>query len=333
MTLITLRPEGLYCEKGEFFIDPWRPVDQALITHGHSDHARPGATHYVATAQSEGILRQRLGAQLRLQGVDYGMPLKLGETWVSFHPAGHILGSAQIRVEYKQEVWVVSGDYKRCADPSCSPFEVVPCHTFITEATFGLPIYRWQSGSATAQEIYQWWQADRERPSILFCYALGKAQRLLSELARWGDRPIYLHGAIASLTQLYRDQGVALAPTQPTSAMPTDYDYRGDLVLAPPAAYRSSWMKRFKHPQTAFASGWMAVRGARRRQGYERGFVLSDHADWPSLIQTVQDTGAQRVYVTHGQTDVLSRYLREVCYLEAMSLNFDYPIPFPVELR
>lgn len=321
MTLITLRPEGLYCEKGEFFIDPWRPVDQALITHGHSDHARPGSTHYVATAPSEAILRQRLGPQLRLQGVEYRMPLKFGETWVSFHPAGHILGSAQIRVEYGQEVWVVSGDYKRCADPSCSPFEVVPCHSFITEATFGLPIYRWQSGSVTAQEIYQWWQANQERPSILFCYALGKAQRLLSELGRLSDRPIYLHGAIASLTQLYRDQGVALAPTQPASAMPSGYDYRGDLVLAPPSAYRSSWMKRFKQPQTAFASGWMAVRGARRRQGYERGFVLSDHADWPGLIQTVQDTGAEKIYVTHGQTDVLSRYLREVCHLEALPLN------------
>jgi putative mRNA 3-end processing factor len=198
---------------------------------------------------------------------------------------------------------------------------VVPCHTFITEATFGLPIYRWQSGAVTAQEIYGWWQADQERPAVVFCYAFGKAQRLLSELGRLSDRPIYLHGAIDSLTQLYRAQGVAMAPTQVTSAMPTGYDYRGDLVLAPPSAYRSSWMRRFKQPRTAFASGWMAVRGARRRQGYERGFVLSDHADWPGLIQTVRETGAERVYVTHGQADVLSRYLREVCDLEAMPLT------------
>jgi putative mRNA 3-end processing factor len=321
MTLITVRPEGLYCEKGAFFIDPWRPVDQALITHGHSDHARSGSAHYVATRASAPILRQRLGPQIQLQGVDYGTPMKLGQTWVSFHPAGHVLGSAQIRVEYRGEVWVVSGDYKRCADPSCTPFEVVPCHTFITEATFGLPIYRWQSGAVTAQEIYGWWQADQERPAVVFCYAFGKAQRLLSELGRLSDRPIYLHGAIDSLTQLYRAQGVAMAPTQVTSAMPTGYDYRGDLVLAPPSAYRSSWMRRFKQPRTAFASGWMAVRGARRRQGYERGFVLSDHADWPGLIQTVRETGAERVYVTHGQADVLSRYLREVCDLEAMPLT------------
>ena len=321
MTLITVRPEGLYCEKGEFFIDPWRPVNQALITHGHSDHARPGSTHYVATTASVPILRQRLGPHTQVQGVEYGIPMKFGQTWVSFHPAGHVLGSAQIRVEYRGEVWVVSGDYKRGADPSCTPFEVVPCHTFITEATFGLPIYRWQSGAATAAEIYRWWQADQERPAVVFCYAFGKAQRLLSELGRLSDRPIYLHGAIDSLTQLYRAQGVAMAPTQVTSAMPTGYDYRGDLVLAPPSAYRSSWMRRFKQPRTAFASGWMAVRGARRRQGYERGFVLSDHADWPGLIQTVQDTGAERVYVTHGQADVLSRYLREVCDLEAMPLT------------
>lgn len=321
MALITVRPEGLYCEPGNFYIDPWQPVATALITHGHSDHARPGAAQYLATTQSEGVLRKRLGANIALRGVEYGQPFKLGQAWVSFHPAGHVLGSAQVRVEYQDEVWVVSGDYKRCADPSCTPFEVVPCDTFITEATFGLPIYRWEPGATVARQIYDWWQGDQERPSILFCYAFGKAQRILSELTRLWDRPVYVHGAIEALNQAYRDQGVTLLPTIPTSEMPQDYPYTGDLVLSPPSGHRSSWMKRFKQPQTAFASGWMAVRGARRRRGYERGFVLSDHTDWPGLIQTVQQTGAKTVYVTHGQSEPVARYLREALHLEAMPLD------------
>ncbi|MBE9113729.1 ligase-associated DNA damage response exonuclease [Nodosilinea sp. LEGE 07298] len=324
MALITVRPEGLYCEKGDFYIDPWRSVETALITHAHSDHARSGSTQYMATAQSEGILRRRLGSDIQLQGMVYGEPVKLGETWVSFHPAGHVLGSAQIRVEHNDEVWVVSGDYKRCADPSCTPFEVVPCDTFITEATFGLPIYRWESGAETVRRIYDWWQGDSERPSILFCYAFGKAQRVLSELTKFTDRPVYVHGAVHVLTEIYREQGVDMVPTICTSELPSSHKYTGDLVLAPPSGHRSSWMKRFKHPQTAFASGWMAVRGARRRRGYERGFVLSDHADWPGLIQTVKETGAKTVYVTHGQSDVVSRYLQESLNLEAMPLKTLY---------
>lgn len=321
MTLITVRPEGLYCELGNFFIDPWQPVETALITHAHADHARPGSSLYIATALSEGILRQRLGLEIALQGVPYGEKLKLGRAWVSFHPAGHVLGSAQIRVEADGDVWVVSGDYKRCADPSCTPFEVVPCTTFITEATFGLPIYRWQSGAETARQIFEWWQASPERASLLFCYAFGKAQRILSELTQFTDRPVYVHGAIEVLTEVYRKAGVQMLPTLPTSTLPRSHHYQGDLVLSPPSGHRSSWMKRFNRPQTAFASGWMAVRGARRRRGYERGFVLSDHADWPGLIRTVQETGAQRVYVTHGQTEVLSRYLREVCQIQALPLQ------------
>lgn len=321
MALITVLPEGLYCEAGGFFIDPWRPVDLALITHAHSDHARSGSAQYIATHLSEGVLRKRLGAEMAFQGVAYDEKLKLGNTWVSFHPAGHVLGSAQIRVEHREEVWVVSGDYKRCADPTCDPFTVIPCTTFITEATFGLPIYHWQSGAAICQEILQWWQSDPDRPSLLFCYAFGKAQRILAELGKVSDRPVYLHGATQVLTELYRQQGVAMIETRPVSEMPKSYKFNGDLILAPPSAHRSSWMKRFTQPQTAFASGWMAVRGARRRRGYERGFVLSDHADWPGLIQTVQQTGAETILVTHGQTDVLSRYLREVCDLNAMPLG------------
>ena len=321
MSLITVRSEGLYCEAGGFYIDPWRPVETALITHAHADHARSGSQQYIATAISEGILRKRLGDKIALQGIHYGQKLKFGDTWVSFHSAGHVMGSAQIRVEHKGEVWVVSGDYKRCADPTCEPFEVIPCDVFITEATFALPIYKWDSGEETSRRIYDWWQADRDRPSILFCYSFGKAQRVLSELMRFTDQTVYVHGAIAALNEIYHTQNIPLLPTTSTSAVERGHKYTGDLILAPPSGYRSSWMKRFKAPQTAFASGWMAVRGARRRRGYERGFVLSDHADWPSLTRTIQETGARQVYVTHGQNDVLSRYLREVCQIQAEPLE------------
>ncbi len=321
MTLITIRPEGLYCEAGGFFIDPWRPVDVALITHAHADHARSGSRQYLATQLSEDILRSRLGRSIALRGVAYGEPLRLGETWVSFHPAGHVLGAAQIRVEHRDQVWVISGDYKRCLDPTCDRFEVVPCDTFISEATFGLPIYHWDPGHQTCQRIYEWWQTGNDRPSLLFCYAFGKAQRILSELSHFTDRPVYVHGAIQSLTTLYRQRGVKMVETITTSEMPRNYKFQGDLVLAPPASHRSAWMKRFLQPQTAFASGWMAVRGARRRQGYERGFVLSDHADWHGLVNTILQTGAKTVYVTHGQTDILARYLRETYNLQAQPLT------------
>lgn len=321
MSLITVLPEGLYCKQGEFFVDPWRGVDTALITHAHSDHARYGSRHYIATQISQGILRKRLGEGIALQGVEYGEKIKLGNVWVSFHPAGHVLGSAQVRVEYRDEVWVVSGDYKRCYDPTCALFEVVPCDTFITEATFGLPIYQWQSGEEVCRQIYQWWQSDRDRPSLLFCYAFGKAQRVLAELRKFTDQPVYVHGAIHVLTEIYRQVGVEMVQTIPASEKPRDYKFKGDLILAPPSGHRSSWMKRFQQPQTAFASGWMAVRGARRRRGYERGFVLSDHADWQGLVSTALQTRANRVYVTHGQSDVLSRYLTETLGIEALPLK------------
>ncbi len=321
MALVTVNKEGLYCEAGDFFIDPWRPVDTALITHAHADHARSGSQHYIATAVSEGILKKRLGTSIDLRDVTYGEKLKLGNTWVSFHPAGHVLGSAQVRIEHKDEVWVISGDYKRCADPTCEPFEVVPCDVFITEATFGLPIYHWDSGQDTCRRVYEWWHSDTERASILFCYSFGKAQRVLSELAELCDRPVYVHGAIQTLNEIYRAVGVKMVETISTSEMPKGHKYTGELVLSPPSGHRSSWMKRFKHPQTAFASGWMAVRGARRRRGYERGFVLSDHADWPGLINTILETGAKTVYVTHGQSDVLSRYLSECHGVNTMPLE------------
>ena len=232
---------------------------------------------------------------------------------MSFHSAGHVLGSAQIRLESAGESWLVSGDYKRDSDPSCAPFEPVTADVFITEATFGLPIYRWRPGAEVAREIVQWWQGAPERASILFCYAFGKAQRILAELAAQGvGDTILLHGAVETLMPPYREAGVALPSTLPLSALERSAELAGRLVIAPPSAHRSTWMKRFKEPQTAFVSGWMAVRGARRRRGYERGFVLSDHADWNGLLASVRGSAARQVYVTHGSSDVLARYLCDV---------------------
>jgi putative mRNA 3-end processing factor len=244
--------------------------------------------------------------------VRYGKEFWLGQCKVSFHSAGHVLGSAQIRLESDGHVWVVSGDYKRDHDPSCEPFETVPCDVLITEATFGMPIYRWSSGAEIASLVRDWWQGDRSRPTLLFCYAFGKAQRLLAELKAIGvEEEVLLHGAVETVTRHYRDAQVPMTPSRPVSDYPRKDPLNGRLVLAPPSAHRSTWMRRFKAPQTGFASGWMAVRGARQRRGYERGFVLSDHADWPGLIRTIRESGAKKVYVTHGQSDVLSRYLRE----------------------
>ncbi|MCX5927799.1 MAG: ligase-associated DNA damage response exonuclease [Cyanobium sp. LacPavin_0920_WC12_MAG_63_22] len=312
-SLLEHTPQGLYCRAAAAWIDPVGPVPRALITHAHADHARPGCGEYWAVGASEAILRQRLGATINLIPVDYGAAHRIGEARVSFHSAGHVLGSAQIRLEAGGESWLVSGDYKRCSDPSCSPFEPVQADVFITEATFGLPIYRWQNGAEVAGEILSWWQAAPERPSILFAYAFGKAQRLLAELAAIGVKDeILLHGAVEALMPAYREAGVRLPPTLPVSSAAKGESLAGRLVIAPPSAHRSVWMKRFKLPQSGFVSGWMAVRGARRRRGYERGFVMSDHADWPGLIQSVKQSGARQVYVTHGNSDGLARYLREV---------------------
>ena len=315
-------PQGLFCPAAEAWIDPHRPVSRALITHAHADHARPGCGEYWATAASEGVLRQRLGQTINLQTVEYGQPVQINRACVSFHSAGHVLGSAQIRLEVGGEVWVITGDYKRCPDPSCAPFEPVTCDVLITEATFALPIYRWADGASLAKDIQRWWHSDRSRPSLLFCYAFGKAQRILAELAAIGvEDEVLLHGAVETVTRHYREAGIAMVRSRPVSELPRKDSLAGRLVLAPPSAHRSSWMRRFPSPQTAFASGWMAVRGARRRKGYERGFVLSDHADWPGLLRTVKESGARQVYVTHGQNDVLSRYLSEVQGISAAPLS------------
>ena len=311
MDLVRVEKAGLYCAAGDFYIDPWGPVKNAVITHAHSDHSRSGSQHYYASEKSVELIRHRLGRDIQITGIKYGETFKLGNAVLSFHPAGHILGSAQVRIEAEGQVWVASGDYKRTYDPSCDSFEVVPCDVFISEATFALPIYHWESGKRTAEHIFNWWQSDLTRPSLVFCYALGKAQRILAEMMNFTDRKIYLHGSMENLTQIYRNQNVKMLPTQLVTEVPKEHSFNGDLILAPPSAHRSPWMKRFGEPQTAFASGWMQVRGARRRRGYEKGFVLSDHADWNELNLTIKDTKAKTVFLTHGKTEALDRFLSE----------------------
>jgi putative mRNA 3-end processing factor len=312
--LIALTPEGLYCPPGGFHIDPWRPVERAVITHAHGDHARRGSRQYHGALSGLGLLRRRLGPEASIEGHEFGAPLTFGDTTLSFHPAGHVLGSAQIRIEAAGSVWVISGDYKRDPDPSCAPFEVVPCDVFITEATFALPIYRWDPIDQVMDALLAWWDANAGagRASVLFCYALGKAQRVLAELGERTDRPVFVHGAIDALLDAYRDQGVHLAPTVPVGPRRKGERFAGELIIAPPSAFGSPWLRRFGDAGTAFASGWMRVRGHRRRRGFDRGFVLSDHVDWPALLRTIEQTGARRVLATHGYSDALARYLREI---------------------
>lgn len=309
--LIVLRPQGLYCPMGDFYIDPWRPVERAVVTHAHADHARRGHSHYLAHFASEGILRTRLGADISLQTLDYGQTIEWQGVKVSLHPAGHVLGSAQVRVEYGGQVWVASGDYKLDPDPTCVPFEPVRCDVFITESTFGLPIYRWPSAEALFTDMNQWWasNAQANRPSVVFAYAFGKAQRILTGIHP-DIGPIVVHGAVEPLNQSYREQNIPIPATHRVTELKAT-DLSQSLVIAPPSAAGSTWLRRFKNHSDAFASGWMQVRGSRRRRGVDRGFILSDHADWPSLQRAIHATGAKRVIVTHGSVDIMVRWLNE----------------------
>ena len=305
--------EGLYCPDGDFHIDPWGPVPRALITHAHGDHARVGSAAYLCTDRCAPLLRRRFGGDAAIESVGYGRSLTLRSTRVSFHPAGHVLGSAQIRIEGAGGVWVVSGDYKIAPDPTCAPFEPVACDTFITESTFALPIYRWDPVEAVIAEVLAWWESNRERglTSILFCYTIGKAQRLLAELARVTDRPVLVHGMMVPMIDVYRSAGVAMVPTQTLIDRPRGTSLAGELVLAPLSARGTPWMRRLGDISDAFVSGLMRVRGVRRQRAYDRGFVLSDHADWPALLDAIAQAGAGRVIATHGHAEALARFLKE----------------------
>jgi putative mRNA 3-end processing factor len=314
MDLIVLRPEGLYCPAGGFHIDPWRPVERAVITHAHADHARMGSQRYLAASPSRAVLDVRLPG-VRLDTLEYGERLALGGVGVSFHPAGHVLGSAQVRVEHRGQVWVVSGDYKLAPDPTCVPFEPIRCDVFVTESTFGLPIYRWREPASLIDDIAHWWRgnANANRTSVLFCYAFGKAQHIAAglKIAHATDiGALACHGAMTALNAAYRASGVVLPDVAHASEVAPDA-FRRALVLAPPSAAGTAWLRRFGDFSDGFASGWMKVRGMRRRRALDRGFALSDHADWPGLNAAIEATGARRVIVTHGQVATMVRWLGE----------------------
>lgn len=323
MPLLNFTDKGMYVPAADVYIDPWRAVNRALITHGHSDHARSGSSAYLTHHNSIPILKKRLG-NLNYQGVEYGETIDINGVKFSFHPAGHVLGSSQIRIEHKGEVWVASGDYKLQNDGVCAPFEPVKCNTFITESTFGLPVYNWMPQQDVFTEINEWWakNAEQGRCSIIYAYSLGKAQRILQHVNQQIG-PVFVHGAVAGMNEAYADAGIVLKPYTKVSADIDKSHYRKALIIAPSSADASPWMKKFEPYSTAFASGWMAVRGNRRRLAADRGFVLSDHADWAELNAAVKETDATQVLVTHGFTDTFARWLCENGY-DARAVKTEY---------
>ncbi|MEM9847182.1 MAG: ligase-associated DNA damage response exonuclease [Bacteroidota bacterium] len=318
MALLEFHAKGIYCAQADVYIDPWQPVQRALITHGHSDHARWGHQYYLCTHTAKPVMQYRLG-NVNIESIAYGETRTINGVKFSFHPAGHIIGSAQIRVEYKGEIWVASGDYKIQQDGISEPFEPIKCHAFITESTFGLPIYKWQAQTEVMQAINDWWRRNKDlgKVSVIGSYALGKAQRLLQNLDI-SIGQIYTHGAIENTNEVLRKQGIQLPKTTRVTADINKKAYLGNLVIATPSAMQSTWMRRFSPVSTALASGWMTLRGARRRRGADRGFILSDHADWDGLNEAIKATGAERIFVTHGYTEIFSKWLNEQGYDSAI---------------
>ncbi|MFN0192815.1 MAG: ligase-associated DNA damage response exonuclease [Aestuariivirga sp.] len=296
---------GLYCEPGGFFIDPHQPVDRAIITHGHSDHARAGHGAVLASFETVAIMKTRLGEDAAGRFEIYEAPLTMGGVRISLVPAGHILGSNQIVMEYGGNRAVVSGDYKRSADPTCAPFEVVTCDLFVTEATFGLPVFKHEPADAEARRLVASIKANPDRTHLLGVYGLGKCQRMITLVRNQGyGAPIYLHGALRALCDLYVSLGYKLGDLRDASDATQD-ELKGALVLCPPSAVTDRWSRRMSDPVTAFASGWMRVKGRAKQRGVELPLIVSDHADWPELLQTIEDTGAAEIWVTHGREDAL----------------------------
>ncbi len=311
-TALQTTPNGLYCPAGDFYIDPLQPVKRAVITHAHADHARPGSQSYLCAREGLTILQARMGVNAQIETLPYGETVDLNGVELSLHPAGHIRGAAQIRIEHNGHVTVVSGDYKTAPDPTCTPLAPQRCHTFISESTFGLPIFKWPPPQTVLSAVNDWWRENRTqgRTSILFAYALGKAQRILAGLdATIG--PILTHGAVEKINRIYRGEGVALPETQYIGALQDRSLLGKALVIAPPSADNPVWMRRFPNRSRAFASGWMRIRGNRRRRSVDRGFVMSDHSDWDGLVETIAYSGAETIGLSHGYAAELARWIQE----------------------
>lgn len=317
--------KGIYCAQADLYIDPWLPVNRALITHGHADHAYAGSKYYKCHHDTVPILKLRLGNDISVEGVAYGETFTVNGVQISFHPAGHIIGSAQVRLEYKGEIWVVSGDYKLQQDGVSTPFEPVRCHHFITESTFGLPIYKFPQPQRVHDDINAWWQSNAANGvnSLLIGYALGKAQRILRHLDT-GIGPVYTHGAVDNVNNVLIANGLSLPQAIRITPDIQKKDITGAIIIAPPSAIGTAWTNRLAPFSLGICSGWMQLRGARRRRAADRGFILSDHCDWSQLNEAVKATGAENIYVTHGYKSVYARWLRETCGLNAVEVDTLY---------
>lgn len=319
--MIEFREAGIYCVPADLYIDPWQPVANAVITHAHSDHARPGMRNYLCHQLSENILRWRLGADISVQTLPYDEPLQINGVNISLHPAGHILGSAQIRLEYKGEVWVISGDYKINNDGVSTPYEPVQCHHFLTESTFGLPVYRFKPCNEVYDEINNWCAKNTAEGynSVLIAYSLGKSQNIIKHLHTPPEKT-FLHGAVYNIHEAYRKQGIHFEGRWLSREIPRQ-ELQGAVIVAPNSVAGTPWLRRLQPYRLAVCSGWMALRGARRRSGADKGFVLSDHCDFEQLNTAVKGTGAENIYVTHGYQAVYSKWLREQYGLNAVELK------------
>lgn len=308
---LTVDAKGLYCRPGDFYIDPHRAVSRAVITHGHADHARPGHLAALATSETLAIMAARLGeaAPRARQPLPYGEPVTVGDVTVTLVPAGHVLGSAQVLIEYKGARAVISGDYKRSADPTCAGFELVPCDLFVTEATFALPVFQHGDASAEVKKLLISRDQFPDRAHVVGTYGLGKTQRVIALLREAGyGEPIYIHGALQACCDLYETFGIALGPLKPATGTPRE-DLKGAIVLAPPSSITDRWSRRLPDPVTAFASGWMRVRARARQRGVELPLIVSDHADWGELTRTIAETNAEEIWVTHGREDALLHHI------------------------
>lgn len=310
MQLLEFTDKGIYCGQAGVYLDPWKRVDRAIITHGHSDHAYAGHNHYLCTKEAMPVIKHRLYLRDNVQTLQYGEAVNINGVEFSFHPAGHIPGSAQIRVEYKGEVWVFSGDYKLGADGISAPFEPVPCDVFITESTFGLPIYKWKHQEEIFNDINAWWLKNQSegKCSVITGYTLGKSQRILKNVDT-GIGKIFTHGAVDAINSVIKAQGIDLPEAPRVSNEISKEDLKAALIICPPSAVGSPWIRRFLPYSLGVASGWMKLRGTRRRRGADRGFVLSDHADWNELNTAILETGAQKVFVTHGYSEIFAHWL------------------------
>ncbi|MHA4895527.1 ligase-associated DNA damage response exonuclease [Pedobacter sp. PWIIR3] len=312
MELIKFTGKGIYCKQGDFYIDPWQPVNLAVTTHGHADHVKWGNKAYLCHELTKPILNQRLGFDLNIETLPYNKEISINGVKVSLFPAGHVIGSSQVRLEYKGQVCVISGDYKVEYDGISTAFEPVRCHTFVSESTFGLPIYKWQPQELIFDQIKSWISEnhDKNKTSVLVAYSLGKAQRLIKGLGGFGD--IYVHNSIANLNEGFIKAGVSLPDTIRITAETKKDELQKGIVIVPPALAEGRWIKNLINGATGVCSGWMQVRASRRWRSADAGFALSDHADWPGLISAIKETQAQKVYVTHGFTATFSKYLNEI---------------------